>query len=74
MKYIIILGDGMADEPLQELGGKTPLEVAKTPNLDRISKRSEIGMVHTIPDGMKPGSDTANQAVVGYDANVYYAC
>ena len=54
MKYLIVLGDGMADEPIAELGGKTPLEYADTPNLDRLSKKSEIGMVHTIPDGMKP--------------------
>ena len=63
----------MADEPLQELGNKTPLEVAETPNLDKISKQSEIGMVHTIPDGMKPGSDTANLSVLGYDPKIYYS-
>lgn len=63
----------MADEPIDELGGKTPLEYAATPNLDRLSKMSEIGMVHTIPDGMKPGSDTANLAVLGYDPKQYYS-
>jgi len=73
MKYIIVLGDGMADEPLKELGQKTPLEAADTPNLDRISKVSELGMVHTIPDGMNPGSDTANLSVLGYDPRKYYS-
>ena len=73
MKYLIVLGDGMADEPIAELGGKTPLEYADTLNLDRLSKKSEIGMVHTIPDGMKPGSDTANLSVLGYNPKVYYS-
>lgn len=73
MKYLIVLGDGMADEPIEALGGKTPLEYADTPNLDRLSKKSEIGMVHTIPDGMKPGSDTANLSVLGYDPKIYYS-
>lgn len=73
MKYVIVLGDGMADEPIEQLGGKTPLEYADTPNLDRISKLSEVGLVHTIPDGMKPGSDTANLSVLGYDPKKYYS-
>lgn len=73
MKYIVVLGDGMADEPIAELSGKTPLAYAKTPNLDRLSKLSEIGMVHTIPEGMKPGSDTANLSVMGYDPVKYYS-
>lgn len=73
MKYLIVLGDGMADEPIAELGGKTPLEYAETPNLDRLSKKSEIGMVHTIPKGMKPGSDTANLSVLGYNPKLYYS-
>lgn len=73
MKYIVVLGDGMADEPIEELGGKTPLAYAKTPNLDRLSKISEVGMVHTIPEGMKPGSDTANLSVMGYDPKKYYS-
>lgn len=72
-KYIIVLGDGMADEPIASLGGKTPLEYADTPALDRLSRLSEIGMVHTIPEGMKPGSDTANLAVLGYDPKIYYS-
>ena len=73
MKYVVVLGDGMADEPIESLGGKTPLEYAVTPNMDRLSKKAEVGMVHTIPDGMKPGSDTANLSVLGYDPKVYYS-
>ena len=67
MKYVVVLCDGMADEPLEELGGMTPLEKAHTPNLDRMAQISEIGMVQTVPDGMAPGSDTANLSVIGYD-------
>ena len=70
MKYIVVLGDGMADEPIEALGGKTPLAYANTPNLDKLSKLSEVGMVHTIPEGMSPGSDTANLSVMGYDPKV----
>ena len=73
MKYVVVLGDGMADKPIKELGEKTPLQYAKTPNLDRLSKQAEIGMVHTIPEGMKPGSDTANLSVMGYDPEKYYS-
>lgn len=73
MKYVVILGDGMADEPIEALGGKTPLAYANTPVMDKLSKMSEIGMVHTIPDGMKPGSDTANLSVMGYDPKKYYS-
>lgn len=72
-KYIVVLGDGMADEPIEALGGKTPLEYADTPAMDRLSKLSEIGLVHTIPEGMKPGSDTANLSVLGYDPRIYYS-
>ncbi len=72
MKYIIVLGDGMADEPLAELDGKTPLEAADTPVLDELSKRSETGLVKTVPAGMSPGSDTANLSVIGYDPKQYY--
>ncbi len=72
MKYMIILGDGMADEPLDELGGKTPLEYARTPALDELAGKSEIGLAHMIPKGMKPGSDTANLAVLGYNPREYY--
>lgn len=73
MKYIVVLGDGMADEPIEELGGKTPLEYADTKRMDMLSGKSEIGMVHTIPEGMKPGSDTANLSVLGYDPKKYYS-
>ena len=73
MKYIIVLGDGMADEPIASLNDKTPLEYAKTPAMDDLSKKGEIGMVHTIPEGMAPGSDTANLAVMGYDPQIYYS-
>ena len=73
MKYIIVLGDGMADEPIAELGSKTPLEYAKTPNMDRLSKISEIGLVHTVPEGMKPGSDVANLSVLGYNPQENYS-
>lgn len=72
MKYIVVLGDGMADEPIEQLGGKTPLAYAKTPAMDALAKVSEIGMVHTIPQGMSPGSDTANLSVMGYDPKEYY--
>ncbi len=73
MKYIIILGDGMADLPIDELGGKTPLEYADTPTMDMLAPKSEIGLLHTIPEGMKPGSDTANLSVLGYDPKKYYS-
>ena len=73
MKYIIVLGDGMADESIQALDGKTPLEYARTPMMEELSKKGEIGMVHTIPEGMAPGSDTANLSVMGYDPKVYYS-
>ena len=72
MKYIIMLCDGMADEPLEELQGQTPLERARTINLDQMAPRSEIGMVRTVPEGMAPGSDTANLSVIGYDPKQYY--
>ena len=72
MKYVLILGDGMADRPIPELGGRTPLEYAKTPTMDDLAKESEIGLVKTIPDGMSPGSDTANMSVCGYDPKIYY--
>lgn len=72
MKYIVILGDGMADWPLEELNGKTPLFCAETPVMDELARQSELGMVHTIPEGMAPGSDTANLSVMGYDPRKYY--
>ena len=73
MKYVIILGDGMADEPIESLGGKTILEYADTPNMDALARKAEIGMVNTVPEGMAPGSDTANLSVLGYDPRKYYS-
>ena len=73
MKYIVVLGDGMADEPLEELGGNTPLGFAQTPMMDALAAQGEIGMVKTVPAGMSPGSDTANLSVLGYDPQVYYS-
>ena len=73
MKYLVILGDGMADRPIDVLGGKTPLEYANTPMMDELAAKGEVGMVHTIPDGMKPGSDTANLSVLGYDPKKFYS-
>lgn len=72
MKYMVVLGDGMADEPIESLGNHTPLEAARTPVLDALAAEAEIGLVHTIPEGMKPGSDTANLSVLGYDPQKYY--
>lgn len=72
MKYLVVLGDGMADEPIEEIGGKTPLMYAETPGMDALAHKSEVGLAHTIPQGMKPGSDTANLAVLGYDPKKYY--
>ncbi len=72
MKYVVVLGDGMADEPIEELGGKTPLEYAETPMMDELAACGEIGLAATIPAGMKPGSDTANLAVLGYDPKLFY--
>lgn len=73
MKYVVVLGDGMADEPIDQLGGKTPLAYADTPMMDRLAQTGEVGLAKTIPDGMKPGSDTANLAVLGYDPEKYYS-
>ncbi|MCK5709308.1 MAG: cofactor-independent phosphoglycerate mutase [Deltaproteobacteria bacterium] len=73
MKYVILQGDGMPDHLLPELGGKTPLEVANTPNLDKIAKcATTFGMVKTIPDPLPPGSDVGNLTVLGYDPMIYY--
>lgn len=72
MKYIIILGDGMADEPIASLGNKTPLEAADTPAMDMLAAKGRCGMVKTVPKGMHPGSEVANMAVLGYDvANIF---
>ena len=72
MKYLVMLCDGMADFPVEALGGKTPLEAADTPCMDRLAKDSEVGLVKTVMDGMKPGSDVANLSVLGYDPKIYY--
>lgn len=72
MKYIILIGDGMADYPVPELGGKTPLEVADIPNMNLIAQKGKLGMVRTIPHGLPPGSDIANLSILGYDSKKYY--
>ncbi|MCI9339965.1 MAG: cofactor-independent phosphoglycerate mutase [Dorea sp.] len=72
MKYVIVLSDGMAGRPLPELGGRTTLKAARTPVMDALAPVSEIGTASMVPDGMAPGSDTANLAVLGYDPKVYY--
>ena len=73
MKYAVVLGDGMADYPVPELDGKTPLDVARHPAMDRLAQHGAFGLVKTIPEGMIPGSDTANLAVFGYDPKIYYS-
>ena len=73
MKYIVILGDGMADYAVKEFDGKTVLEVANKPNMDYMSKNGELGLVKTVLDGMKPGSDVANLSVMGYDTTKCYS-
>lgn len=73
MKYVVFLGDGMADVPVPELGGKTPLDAACHPTMDLLAQNGTFGMVRTVPEGMKPGSDTANLAVFGYDPRRYYS-
>ncbi len=72
MKYLVILGDGMADYAIPELGGKTPLQYAHTPYMDLLAKKSLIGQVKTVPPGFPPGSDVANLSVMGYDPSLYY--
>lgn len=73
MKYIVILGDGMADEPIDALGGKSPLACAETPVMDELASKGEMGMVQNVPTGMAPGSDVANLSVLGYDPAVCYS-
>ena len=73
MKYIVILGDGMADRPIPSLGHRTPLEVANKPTIDFLSQRSEVGLVQTVPLELPAGSDVANLSVLGYDPEVYYS-
>lgn len=73
MKYLVLVGDGMADKPIQELGGKTPLQKAFTPNMDRLAREGSLGYVRTVPKGMHPGSDVANLSIMGYDPLKYYS-
>ena len=72
MKYIILVGDGMADYPLAELGGKTPLEAAKTPAIDSLATHGQLYTLKTVPDGLPPGSDVANLSLLGYNPAAYY--
>ena len=72
MKYIVVLGDGMADYAVDEFDGKTVLDVAEKPNIDYMSEKGELGLAKTVPDGMKPGSDVANLSVMGYDTKKCY--
>lgn len=72
MKYIVLLGDGMADYPIPCLDGKTPLEKANKPNMDFLARNGRMGIVKTVPDGFPPGSDVANLSVFGYDPKLYY--
>ncbi len=72
MKYVVILGDGMADYPMPELDNKTPLQYAKKPSIDMLASKGTVGLVRTVPEGIAPGSDAANLSVMGYNPKVYY--
>ena len=72
MKYVILIGDGMSDYPLSELNGKTPLEVANKPNIDKLAHKGRLGQLQTIPENLEPGSDVANMSIFGYDPQKYY--
>src|SRR3954468_18010045 len=72
MKYAIIIPDGAADEPLVELGGKTPIEAAATPNMDRVAMEGRQGLARTVPEGFESGSDVATMTLLGYDPKVYH--
>jgi 2,3-bisphosphoglycerate-independent phosphoglycerate mutase len=72
LKYIVLQGDGMADYPLEQLGGKTPLEAARTPNMDWLARCGVFGLAHVIPDGFPPGSDVGNMSIMGYDPAIYH--
>jgi 2,3-bisphosphoglycerate-independent phosphoglycerate mutase len=72
MKYLVLIGDGMADRPLDALGGKTPLMAARTPNMDALAQRGEVGLARTIPNGLPKGSEIANLSIFGYDPKRYY--
>lgn len=71
-KYVVMLCDGMADYPIPEFDGKTPLQAANTPNMDKMAKKGVVGLVKTVADNLKPGSDVANLSVLGYDPEIYY--
>ena len=73
MKYIVVLGDGMADEPIPELGNRTPLDAAATPVMDELASKGSLGTVQNVPAGMAPGSDVANLSVLGYDPAANYS-
>lgn len=73
MKYVVLLGDGMSDEPIDELDGQTPLEYAATPNMDRVAREGQSGLAHTVTNGFHPGSDVANLSVFGYDPALCYS-
>ena len=72
MKYVVVLYDGMADYPVPELDGKTPMMCANKPNMDFLAQRGEVGLVKTVADGLKPGSDVANMSVMGFDPMKFY--
>ena len=72
MKYAFLVGDGMADRPVAELGGRTPLEAAATPNMDKVAATGRLGLVRTVPEGLPPGSDVANMSLLGYDAAAHF--
>jgi 2,3-bisphosphoglycerate-independent phosphoglycerate mutase len=73
MKYVVMIGDGMADRPLEELGGKTPLQSAHTPNMDRLAREGIVGRIRTVPEGFHPGSDIANLTILGYNPREFYS-
>ena len=72
MKYIVLVGDGMGDNPVEQLGGKTPLQAAKTPNMDRLARNGVLGLVKLAPDGFSPGSDVTQLSLLGYDPRKCY--
>ncbi len=72
-KYVVLLCDGMADYPLEELGNKTPMGASVTPSMDKLAKKSTLGLVKSVADGLKPGSDVANLSILGYDPEIYYS-
>jgi len=72
MKYLVVLADGLADEPMAELGNRTVVMAANTPNIDRLCSRSVCGMLKTVPDSLHPGSEVANMSIMGFDAEKCY--